>query len=101
MKRHVVALLEWWRKCTQVQVIEHDRTTVMLLPTFGRAKFMTGAHPIYSEQPPYYMVYWLRLPCFEWRDVWWQPGRFSWHQAVLFLHGRDGFGLRWVPDSER
>lgn len=84
------------RACLRLQTFEPNTARPGSLTAFGRARWMTGTNPLHSDhEPPFYMVYWLRVPVYEWRTNW-SGGRLGWYQAVWVWSGEEGFFRLWV-----
>jgi hypothetical protein len=84
MKRFIA----WLKACCTLQ---HPREGEMvLLTTFGRAHAASS-----RKWHPGWMMYWVKLPCFEWQQDFCTL-QYGWHQAVLRFHGAFGFEIFWV-----
>ena len=87
------SLVAWFRECCRLQTV--SPCTWINLTTFGRARLMTEAHPLDDREPPYYMLYWLRLPIFDYDFHFDYMSKCGLAQAVLFFHGKHGFSIRY------
>jgi hypothetical protein len=83
------------RDCFKLQ-----RITPFMCPQetmFGRALVDTERRGPGGLDAPdrYYRLYWLKLPIWQYRRDYRRVDSYSMQQAVLFLHGRDGFMVIW------
>ncbi len=83
-----------WRDCFRLQRV--PPWGAFQLTAFGRAIVDTGNLGEAGLDAPdrYYRLYWVRLPIWQMRHRFYTDN-YGMQQAVLMLHGRDGFRIVW------